>query len=270
MIAAKPLPGTASPGADLPSTPAAAPPVVTVLNPEGRSAIVLVCEHASNFIPADYDDLGLPVAELQRHIAWDIGAEAVTRRLSRLLDAPAVIAGWSRLLIDGNRPLGTPSSIPEISEATVVPGNRALSADQRAARATRFFKPFHDRLAAFLDQRLLAGLETRLVAIHSFTPAFLGVARPWHAGILFDHSDAWGRQLVAALDRPDRPVVANEPYRIEPDTDYLAPVHGQGRGLETVLVELRQDLVASVEGQDYWAGELAGVLKEAPPTRKKR
>ena len=127
--------------------PPADPPVLTVLRPQGRSPIVLVCEHASNHIPAEYGDLGLPEAELQRHIAWDIGAEGLTRRLSELLDAPAFIAGWSRLLIDGNRPPGAPSSIPEISEATVVPGNAGLSAAEAAARAERFFRPFHDGLA---------------------------------------------------------------------------------------------------------------------------
>lgn len=246
----------------LQSAPAEAPPVVTVLNPAGRSPIVLVCEHASNFIPPEYAGLGLSAEDRRRHIAWDIGAEGVTRRLSELLDAPAVIAGWSRLLIDGNRPIGAPSSIPEVSEATVVPGNQGLGADERAARATRFFKPFHDRLAAFLDERLRNGTETRLVAIHSFTPVFLGVSRPWHAGILFSHSQAWGRQLVTALDRPDRPVTANEPYEIEAETDYLVPVHGEGRGLETVLVEIRQDLVASDAQQEHWARELAAVLRK--------
>ncbi|MBN8943834.1 MAG: N-formylglutamate amidohydrolase [Rhizobiales bacterium] len=246
----------------LQSAPMEPPPVVTVLNPQGRSPIVLVCEHASNFIPPDYDGLGLSAEDRRRHIAWDIGAEGVTRRLSELLDAPAVIAGWSRLLIDGNRPIGTPSSIPEVSEATVIPGNQGLGAAERAARATRFFKPFHDRLSAFLDERLRDGAQTRLVAIHSFTPVFLGVSRPWHAGILFSHSADWGRQLVAALDRPDQPVTANEPYEIEAETDYLVPVHGEGRALATVLVEIRQDLVASGAQQDYWARELAAVLQK--------
>ncbi|QCK88563.1 N-formylglutamate amidohydrolase [Phreatobacter aquaticus] len=240
--------------------PPADPPVLTVLRPQGRSPIVLVCEHASNHIPAEYGDLGLPEAELQRHIAWDIGAEGLTRRLSELLDAPAFIAGWSRLLIDGNRPPGAPSSIPEISEATVVPGNAGLSAAEAAARAERFFRPFHDGLARHLDQRMAAGRETRVVGVHSFTPVFLGVPRRWHAGILFQHATEWGHRAVAALDRPGRPVVANEPYRIEEDTDYLVPIQAEKRGLQAILLEIRQDLLATPKHQDEWARELAPIL----------
>ena len=240
--------------------PPADPPVLTVLRPQGRSPIVLVCEHASNHIPAEYGDLGLPDAELQRHIAWDIGAEGLTRRLSDLLDAPAFIAGWSRLLIDGNRPPGAPSSIPRVSEATHIPGNVGLSAAEADARAERFFKPFHDGLARHLDQRIATGRETRIVGVHSFTPVFLGVPRPWHAGILFQHSKGWGRRLVEALDRADRPVVANEPYQIEEETDYLVPIQAETRGLQAVLLEIRQDLLATPAEQDRWARELAPIL----------
>jgi predicted N-formylglutamate amidohydrolase len=236
------------------------PPVLTVLRPQGRSPIVLVCEHASNHIPADYADLGLPAAELQRHIAWDIGAEGLTRRLSALLDAPAFIAGWSRLLIDGNRPPGTPSSIPEISEATMIPGNAALSPDEIAARTARFFQPFHDGLARHLDERIGARRDTRVVGVHSFTPVFLGVPRPWHAGILFQNAADWGNRTVAALDRPDRPVIANEPYRIEAETDYLVPIQAERRGLDAILIEIRQDLLATSAQQHAWARELAKVL----------
>lgn len=245
--------------------PEDAPEVVTVLNPAGSSPVVLVCEHASNFIPARYDGLGLAAADRQRHIAWDIGAAGVTRALSALLDAPAFLAGWSRLLIDGNRPIGAPSSIPETSEATVIPGNRGLSAAERDARAERFFRPFHDRLSAFLDARLAAGKDTWLVAIHSFTPVFLGIARPWHAGILYGHSKAWGDRLVEAFGTPERPVAANEPYVIEAESDYLAPIHGEARGLPTVLFEIRQDLVATAAAEQDWARAIAGLLTAVPP-----
>ena len=241
------------------------PEVVTVLNAAGTSPVVLVCEHASNFIPASYDGLGLSAADRQRHIAWDIGAAGVTRALSGLIDAPAFLAGWSRLLIDGNRPIGAPSSIPETSEATVIPGNRGLGAAERERRADRFFRPFHDRLSAFLDARRAAGKDTWLVAIHSFTPVFLGVARPWHAGILYGHSRDWGARLVAAFDSPDRPVAANEPYMIEAESDYLAPVHGEARGLPTVLFEIRQDLVATAAAEQDWARAIAALLTAVPP-----
>jgi predicted N-formylglutamate amidohydrolase len=242
------------------AAPLADPPVLTVLRPDGTSPFVLVCEHASNHIPAEYGNLGLPEAELSRHIAWDIGAEGLTRRLSELLDAPAFLAGWSRLLIDGNRPPGAPSSIPRVSEATAIPGNEGLAEAEIEARTARFFRPFHEGLARHLDQRLAAGRTARVVGVHSFTPVFLGVARPWHAGILFQGSANWGNRMVAALDRPDRPVVANEPYRIEEETDYLVPIQAERRGLEAILLEIRQDLLARPEQQDAWARVLAAAL----------
>ena len=242
------------------AAPETAPPVVSVLNATSLSPIILVCEHASNYIPPEYAGLGLSAAERHSHIAWDIGAEGVTRKLAQLLDAPAFIAGLSRLLIDGNRPIGAPTSIPELSERTVIPGNIGLTAQEKERRARRFFWPLHDELADFLDRRVETGPRPRLVAIHSFAPVFHGEARPWHAGVLFRRSAAWGGRLVAALRRPERPVVANEPYRIEDESDYLVPVHGEARGLEAVLIEIRQDLVASAKGQAAWAHHLAAAL----------
>jgi len=236
------------------------PPIVTVLRRESRARIVLVCEHASNFIPEDYGTLGLPRSELDRHIAWDIGAEGLTRRLSALLDAPAFIAGWSRLLIDGNRPPGAASSIATLSEATVIPGNAGISDEEAEARRRRFFAPFHEALSACLEERIAAGVPTAIVGIHSFTPVFLGVARPWHAGILFNRSADWGRRVVGALDRPGRPVAENEPYRIEDDSDYLVPVQAERRDLPAIIVEIRQDLLATAADQERWAAILAPAL----------
>ncbi len=237
--------------------------MVTGLNEAGRSSIVLVCEHASNHIPPEYRDLGLPATELQRHIAWDIGAGALARALSAVLDAPAFLAGISRLVIDANRPPGVASSIPDRSEATDIPGNRALSAAERARREACYFTPFHARVAAHLDARQAAGRATRVVGVHSFTPIYLGVARPWHAGVLYDRAAAFARTLLARLRAdPDLIVGDNEPYRTTRASDYTVPVHGDDRGLDAVLLEVRQDLLSDAAGIDAWSRRLATVLRD--------
>ncbi len=236
------------------------PPPVRVLNAEGRSRVVLLCEHASRFIPGRYHGLGLGGADLERHIAWDIGAADVAQELSVLIDAPLVMAGYSRLLIDLNRPLSSATSIPVISENTEIPGNRGLTGDERKARAQAYFEPFHAAVSALLDARQRLGHVDAVVGIHSFTPVFKGIARPWHAGILFRKSAAFGEHLVDGLRKGPGLIAANEPYRIEDDSDYTVPVHGEQRGLHAVLVEIRQDLIAGTEGARDWARRLAAVL----------
>ncbi|AVO47090.1 N-formylglutamate amidohydrolase [Phreatobacter cathodiphilus] len=248
--------------------PAAAdePAVVEVLRADGQSPHVLVCEHASNFIPARHAGLGLSPADLSRHIAYDIGAAGITRRLSAMLDAPAFLSGRSRLLIDGNRPPGSSTSIPAISETTIVPGNVDVSGGERAARERDYFWPFHDALARQLDERLLTGRRTSIVAIHSFTPVFHGTRRGYEAGILSrGDSDPWAAQLVESLRADGRTVLANMPYQIEDDGDYLVPHQAEPRGLRAVIVEVRQDLVAQPEGQESWARLLARALGACRP-----
>lgn len=247
--------------------PAAAPlPAVTTLNENGASACVLVCEHASNYIPPGYRDLGLPPSELTRHIAWDIGAAALARRLSAHLDAPLFLAGHSRLLIDCNRPLWAASSIPTRSEATNIPGNHGLDAGERTRRAASCFTPFHDRIARHLDGRAALGRPAIVIGVHSFTSVFLGVARPWHAGVLYARAAALGTALIARLAAEDGLMVGdNEPYRIAVDEDYTVPVHGDQRGIDAVLIEVRQDLLATAEGIEAWALRLASALCDVPP-----
>lgn len=237
-----------------------APPAVTALNEGGASRFVLLCEHASNYIPPDYDALGLPSAELERHIAYDIGAANLARRLSALLDAPLFLAGYSRLLIDLNRPWRAPSSIPEISEATVIPGNIGIDATERARRQAAWFSPFHDRVAAFLETRPGAVV----IGVHSFTPLYLGKARPWHAGILYGEAKRFGMALVRGLAADPALVIGdNEPYRIDLDYDYTVPVHGDAAGRDAVLLEVRQDLLGDDAGCAVWATRLAAALQEA-------
>lgn len=238
------------------------PAVVDVLREDGHSPFVLVCEHASNFIPARHAGLGLSPADLSRHIAYDIGAAGITRQLSAMLDAPAILSGRSRLLIDSNRPPGTSTSISAISETTIVPGNVEVSREERAARERDYFWPFQDALARQIDRRLLAGRRTSIVAIHSFTPVFNGTQRFYEAGILSrGDSDPWAAQLVESLRADGRMVLANMPYQIEDDGDYLVPHQAEPRGLRSVIVEVRQDLVSQPEGQQNWARLLARALR---------
>ncbi|MEQ1941613.1 N-formylglutamate amidohydrolase [Mesorhizobium sp. VNQ89] len=237
------------------------PPAVEVLNENGASDIVLLCEHASNHIPSEYRGLGLEARELQRHIAWDIGAAGVTRLVSRALDAPAFLGGYSRLLIDVNRPLGAESSIPVRSEATDIPGNIGIDADEKARRAKIMFTPFHEKVAAHLDRRAKAGRPTRLVTIHSFTPVFLGEKRPWHAGVLYAEAREFGEAILSGLRKdPALNAAANEPYVIARDGDYAIPVHGDDRGIPAVLIEIRQDLVSDEDGIQEWADRLVNAL----------
>jgi len=234
------------------------PAPIEIVNEEGASPILLICEHASMHIPARYADLGLPPEERDRHIAWDIGAAAVTRELAAAIDAPAYLGTYSRLLVDLNRPIGAPSSIPERSEATDIPGNIGLSAAERDARRDAIFTPFQDRISARLDRRR----PKRIVAIHSFTPVFLGVPRPWHVGILYGEARDFGEAVVSAL-RTDRSILvgANVPYVVNRDEDYTVPVHGDDRGIPAILVEIRYDLIREPRGVSAWAERFAGALR---------
>jgi len=239
------------------------PPAVETVNAQGKSPYVLLCEHASNYIPARYDRLGLAPSELKRHIAWDIGVAPIARELSRALDAPLVLSGYSRLLIDCNRPVGVRTSIAEISESTRIPGNTGLTDDERAYRATNFFWPFQKEVARILDRRQAEKAPTIVFGVHSFTPIFNGFVRPWQAGVLFRKARSLGNALVAALQEPGLTVVANEPYRIEDDSDHTVPVHGESRGLDALLIEIRQDLIGERDGQSAWAKRLAPALRAA-------
>lgn len=233
-------------------------PPVEVVNASGKSRYVLVCEHASNWIPPEYDRLGLPETELSRHIAWDIGAAWMARRLSERLDAPLVLAGASRLLIDLNRPLGTAGSIPERSEATDIPGNVQIDPAERVRREDRWFHPFEKAVTGLLDRRV--GQESVVLGIHSFTPVYLGQRRPWVAGVLYRHSQDFGAWLVNRLGGEAAGIAHNEPYQIEEDSDFTVPVHGEARGLDAVLIEVRQDLIATEAAAKVWGDRLAAAL----------
>ena len=242
------------------------PPPLETVNEHGPSDVLLLCEHASNFVPPEYDGLGLPPSELQRHIAWDIGAAEVTRRLAKLLDAPAFLGTCSRLLIDLNRPLHVASSIVTRSEATDIPGNSALTPQERARRAERVFEPFHRAVELHLAAREKARRRTLIVAIHSFTPTYEGISRPWHAGIIYDKGKALAETTLERLRAGDDSLVVegNVPYSVTPEDYYGLLVYGDNIGNPAILVEIRQDLVAQAEQQQAWAQRLAAALKGIP------
>jgi predicted N-formylglutamate amidohydrolase len=240
------------------------PNPVTLENESGDSVFFLTCEHAGRAFPRRLGRLGLPEAETLRHIAWDIGIGAVGRELSLLLNAAVILQTYSRLVIDCNRDPKVPSSIPEISEATEIPGNHSLGEAERAARVDAIFRPYHDAIAAALDRRAAADRASVLVALHSFTPVFKGVSRPWHVAVLFNRDPRLAHALAELLRADGSLMVGeNEPYRVSDLTDYTVPVHGERRGLPHVEIEMRQDLITKPAGQREWAERLARLLPAA-------
>jgi predicted N-formylglutamate amidohydrolase len=242
------------------------PPVLED-NATGRSPFLLTCDHYGRAIPRILGDLGLPADELTRHIAWDIGIAGVAEALSKQLHAHLIAQRYSRLVIDCNRPPAAPSSIPRISEATVIPVNEGLGRDATELRRQEIFDPYHRRIAEVIEERLRDGIPTVLVSLHSFTPVYAGIARPWHIGTLY-HRDTRLAPLLLKLLRgePDLVVGNNEPYAVSDETDYTIPVHGEARGLMNTGIEIRQDLIADPAGEKQWADRLARILAEIETT----
>ena len=236
-------------------------PPVHEANVSGRSPFLFTCDHYGRRLPKRLSDLGLPASELTRHIAYDIGIAGVAEELARALDAHLIAQRYSRLVIDCNRPPEVASAIPRLSESTVIPGNEALSREAMEARRREIFEPYHRRIDAVISRRLHDRAPTVLVALHSFTPVYAGVARPWHIGTLYRRDTALPPLLLKALRAEGDLVVGdNEPYAVSEQTDYTIPVHGEARGLINSGIEIRQDLIAEESGQRQWAERLARIL----------
>lgn len=254
------------PGVLAPLLGAGDPAVFRVHNPHGTSPFLLLADHAGQRVPAALRELGLPQHELDRHIGWDIGIAGTTAALAQRLDAWAIEQSYSRLLIDCNRPLVSPTLIPETSDGTVIPGNTALSPAQRQQRIDAIHAPYHARIEAELDRRRDAGTPTLLVMMHSFTPAMNGAQRPWHAGVLYHRDTRFAHALLQALRAEgDLEVGDNQPYSVSSSSDYAVPVHGEGRGLVHVELEIRQDLIADAAGQQAWAARLERIFRTLQP-----
>lgn len=233
-----------------------------VLRPDGASDIFLTADHAGRAIPRRLGDLGVPAAEMDRHITWDIGIAGVTQHLSALLDATAILQSYSRLVIDCNRDPAWPTAMPEVSEYTPISGNRGLTPEDKGRRVTAIFTPYHDRISSLLEAR--AGRRTVLVAMHSFTPLFKNENRAMHVGMLYNKDPKLALILLDLLRQEGDLIVGdNAPYAVTEDSDYGIPVHGEQRGLPHVEVEIRQDLIAGPAGQQAWAERLGRLLTQA-------
>lgn len=240
------------------------PPPFELFRAQGRSNFVLLVDHASSRIPQCLGNLGLPLSELRRHIAWDIGALVVAQRVSAALDAPLIAQNYSRLVIDCNRDPRVASSIPTISEWSHIPGNLNLSAAQIASRCTEIFDPYHACIRRVLDERQAAGRSTILVAQHSMTDTYKGVRRAMHSAILYNRDRRFAGLVLAMLRRDPKLIVGdNEPYFMSDETDYSIPRHGEGRGLPHVEIEIRQDLISDEAGQCAWAERITQALQYA-------
>jgi len=240
------------------------PAPFTVRRAQGSSPFLLLCDHAGRRIPQKLGGLGISEVELNRHIGWDIGALAVSEQLSDKLDATLISQTWSRLVIDCNRPPSVESAFPVISEATPIPGNQGLSDEDKAIRRREIFDPYHTEIRQLIEQRRQRGQPTCIIAMHSFTPVFLDVPRPWHIGLLYHRLKAYPQALLAQLrTQPNWVVGDNQPYSVSDATDYAIPQHAERNGLPSVAIEIRQDLIADAAGQAEWAESLAPLLQAA-------
>lgn len=241
---------------------------VKVHNLSGESPFVLLCDHASNFLPPEYGTLGLHASELTRHIAWDPGALPVAKMMADALDATLVQSCISRLVIDCNRPLDAPDLIWTVSETTRIPGNENLSAAGRQRRVDLAYEPFHAAIEAVVTERLAAGRETWLVSVHSFTPVYKGVARPWHIGIIHDQDQRLAAPMISALGEIDGITVGvNEPYAPADRVYFTLEKHARSRGLPCAMIEIRNDEIGDEAGQRTWAERLTGVFQSLKAER---
>ena len=240
-------------------------PPYRIENPDGKAAMVLTCDHASCAVPSSLDNLGLSDDDLRRHIGWDIGAESVTLRLAERFDAPAVLSGYSRLVIDCNREIGSETSIPRISDGTMIPGNLDINGYEAERRAKALFDPYHQAIARVLDSIRARREEPVFVAVHSFTRRLQnGFARPWHYGVLWDQDPRIAPKLVAALRRrhPGAVVGDNEPYSGRDHFDFSQDHHAGSAGLASALVEIRDDLIRDTAGIEQHSRILGEALDD--------
>jgi predicted N-formylglutamate amidohydrolase len=236
-----------------------------IIRPRRSGRYVLFCDHARNTVPAELCGLGLPASELARHIAWDIGAAGVTEALSEILDAPAVLCGVSRLVIDCNRHLDASDLIPEVSDGTAIPGNLHLSEAARAARIETWFHPYHDAVESILLERAAAGAPSIAVSIHSMTASLAGIPRPWKIALSSHRDRRLADPVLAALRRPGDVLVGdNQPYDLNPEVDYSIPFHALRRQLPHLQVEFRQDEIPDASAQRRWALRFAQALLDCP------
>ncbi len=243
------------------------PHPLEVVGERYRGQFFLTCEHAGRAIPSCLGDLGIGRREMDRHIAYDVGAEEVSRKLSDLLSAPLYIQRYSRLVIDCNRPARASDSIPEMSDGTVIPKNIGLCPQDREERYLLIHRPYHDAVKEALGRFVMLNGEPILLAIHSFTPVMrsTGEAREYELGLLYNRDDRFARAMleVVNLSYPEIKAALNVPYTVDDLSDYTIPVHGEARGIPHVLIEIRNDLISNQAGQSRWADIISQTARAA-------
>jgi predicted N-formylglutamate amidohydrolase len=242
-----------------------------ILRPLGTGRFVFFCDHASACIPDELHKLGLPASELERHIAWDIGAAGVTGALSQIFDSPAILCDVSRLVIDCNRRLDASDLIPVASDGAVIPGNLNLNDAARARRIERWFHPYHDAVESVFLERETRGVPSVAVSIHSMAACLAGKPRPWKIALSSHLDRSLADPVLAALRQPgDIAVGDNQPYDLDPEVDYSIPFHALRRNLPHLQVEFRQDEIADAFSQQRWAQRFAQALMEVDGQRDLR
>lgn len=247
----------ARPGSDGTATP------VRISNRSGRSPVILLCDRASNDIPVEFGTLGLERPELDRHIAWDPGALPVAERMMERLDAPLVASAVSRLVIDCNRTPDASSAIPEKSEGTIIPGNHGIDAAERQRRTALAHTPYHAAIDTLVAERERVAPSPVFLAIHTFTPVYLGRSRPWHIGIIHDEDERMAAPMAARLGAHEDLVVGlNEPYSPKDGVYYTLDRHASSGGFMAAMIEIRNDLVATPDRQQWWGDLLSEIVSD--------
>ena len=258
-----PHPPAAHPPATYPLIGRDDPPPFVILHEHGAAPALVICDHASRAFPRGMKRLGLPELPSWQHIAWDIGAGELARGLANVLDAPAVLAGYSRLIVDCNRKPEDPEAFRLESDGWVVPGNASLGEFERRTRLACFFDPYHEAIAAMLAGFRRRGVVPMVVSVHTFTPEMAGTARPWHIGVLWDKDESSARRLIAGLRQVEGLVVGdNQPYSGKHPSDYTIDHHAEQAGLPHVCIEVRQDTLESPAGVERWVRLLGRLLSE--------
>jgi len=239
------------------------PPPYITYNDHGKSPVLLVADHASPFFPTALNQLGLADWVLERHVAWDIGSDKLAQFLADELDAQAVLAGFSRLIVDPNRQPEDSSAFAEISDGIAIPGNIDLDDEQKALRIQSFFKPYHDRISSRLDRFSENGIVPAMISVHTCSAVYDRIVRPWHVGIMWDKDPRIPVPLIRRLAQMEGICVGdNEPYSGRHPHDFTIDFHAEPAGLPHVGIEVRQDLVRNEDGARKWAGILATALRE--------
>lgn len=237
------------------------PAAFAIVNAAGASDIVLVCDHATNRIPSQMHDLGLTAPQLSTHIAWDIGALQVARRLSVLLDAPLLFSNYSRLVIDCNRVPKRDDFIPASSDGILIPGNQNMSAQDSLNRRKILFDPYHAAIDRLLQER--GNRVSLLLSIHSFTPTLHKIERPWPIGVCYDEASSWSKRWLSALQSQlVTPVGDNEPYSVESEVDYTIPAHGSKHRIPGIMLEIRQDGLRNQVAAKAWGDTIAKAWRQ--------